>query len=85
MLSHLFHYGILLVIVFIVFLSRSFFSFDNNLLIEILYIPVFIYVVVWGIIHHYLEHDLTPKIVVEYMLIAGISILIATIAINGGL
>lgn len=32
--------------------------------------------VVWGIVHHYLHHDLQFSVVVEYMLIAALGLLI---------
>jgi len=32
--------------------------------------------VLWGILHHVSEHDLHPKIVVEYILIGAISIVL---------
>ena len=36
----------------------------------------------WGIIHHYLEHDLYPRIVIEYVLIGLIAIvLLVTLAV----
>lgn len=84
MLAHSSHYGVLLLIFVLAFLSRIFFAFDSNLLIQTLYLLAFIYLA-WGIIHHYLEHDLTVKIVVEYILIAGVSMVIVLIALKGGL
>lgn len=84
MIGHIYHYLVLLIIFIVVILSRIFYGFDKNLLIQVIYIIAFIYVG-WGIIHHFLEHDLTFKIVVEYILIAAVAMLIVLIALRGGL
>ncbi|MDP2637746.1 MAG: hypothetical protein Q8P26_01645 [Candidatus Levybacteria bacterium] len=41
--------------------------------------------VIWGIIHHLINHDLNVKIVVEYILIGifGLTIIYFLLAING--
>lgn len=46
---------------------------DRQFLIVILISCLY---VVWGIIHHFLQGDLHPKIVVEYILIAVITVLL---------
>lgn len=84
MLKHIPHYVIVLSIFIVIFLSRLFFAFDEKLFIKTLYLLAFIYVV-WGIAHHCLEHDLTFKIVVEYILIAAVAMLIILLALRGGL
>lgn len=84
MSNHLLHYIVLGLIFTTVFLSRLFLTFNEQLLIQALFVVSIIYVG-WGIYHHYREHDLSTKIVIEYILIASIAILIAIIAIRGGL
>ncbi len=67
-----------------IILSKFFFSFDQQQLIQALLAITIIYVG-WGIFHHYQEHDLSTKIVIEYILIAGIAMMIVMIALRGGL
>lgn len=81
---HIPHYLVLLAIFITVLLSRMFFASETNLLILVLYLIILIYVG-WGIIHHLAEHDLTPKIVVEYILIGMIAMLASAIILKGGL
>lgn len=49
-------------------------GFPNRQLLVIILISFFY--VMWGIIHHFLQGDLHPKIVVEYILIAIIAIML---------
>lgn len=84
MINHIPHYIVLALIFVAIIISRLAFTFDQNLLIQSLFIIAFIYVA-WGIVHHFLEHDLTFKIVIEYILIAAIAMLSSTIAIKGGI
>lgn len=84
MSTHIKHYLVILAIFTAILSSRIFLSFEASLLLLVLYLITFIYVA-WGIIHHYLEHDLTVRIVVEYILIGTIAILSSTLAIKGGL
>lgn len=84
MINHIPHYIVLALISIIIVVSRLVFTFDQNLLIQALFIIAFIYVI-WGIIHHWLDHDLTFKIMVEYILIAAIAMLAGIIAIKGGI
>lgn len=67
-----------------IILSKFFFSFDQQQLIQALLAVTIIYVG-WGIFHHHQEHDLSTKIVIEYILIAGIAMVIVMIALRGGL
>lgn len=63
---------ILLLGLFLVFLATP----NIKLQTIIILLTIFFYVL-WGILHHFINHELTPKIVVEYVLIGilGISIL----------
>ncbi|MBI4080321.1 MAG: hypothetical protein HY430_00960 [Candidatus Levybacteria bacterium] len=54
-----------------VFLAFS--SAENDMKMMVAMIMAFFYVV-WGIIHHYLEHDVNAKIVIEYVLIGALGI-----------
>jgi len=45
-----------------------FFSYDKTLQMVIIFLMV-LYYIVWSIFHHYLHHNLTIKIFIEYVLI----------------
>ncbi len=72
---HLFHYAILLLIIFGGLLA--FFSFrgypQTQFLIGL--VVAFAYTI-WGIIHHLVERNLTVKIIIEYLLISLLAIVI---------
>lgn len=40
--------------------------------------------VFWGILHHHTHHDLTPKIMIEYALMATLGIVIVLFFLRGG-
>lgn len=84
MRGHLPHYLVLVAIFLVIFLSRLFFTLGDSLFLQILFMTAFIYAA-WGIIHHWAEHDLSIKIVIEYILIAAVAMLISLIAIKGGI
>lgn len=50
-------------------------SYNRQLQLLVLVITSVAYVV-WGIFHHFLEHDINRKIVIEYLLIAALGIAI---------
>lgn len=41
--------------------------------------------VVWGILHHVVHHDITTKIVIEYILIGSLGMTIVMFLLKGGL
>lgn len=84
MREHIRHYIVIIFIFIAILSSRIFLNFEANLLLSVLYLVSFIYIA-WGIIHHLLEHDLTVRIVVEYILIGTIAMLSSTLVIKGGL
>ena len=57
---------------------------DRNFQIGVVVITTFFYVL-WGIMHHLLNHDLTSKIVIEYILIGafGLTVIFFLLSING--
>lgn len=67
---------ILLVGIILIFLSQGFPSRQ----IQFTYLLAFLYVV-WGIIHHRLKGDLHLRIVIEYALIALLSVFILRAAL----
>ena len=77
---HLLHYLILTVILFLAVILFFIFSGNRQYQFYTAIITSIIYLI-WGIVHHYLEGDLHPKIVVEYLLIA----LLALILLRGAI
>lgn len=72
---HLSHYFFLLSILFAGLVSFIYFSAFPVKQFGVVIITAALYVL-WGIAHHYAEGDLYPKIMVEYIVIALLSILL---------
>lgn len=82
--KHLFYYLSLLGVVGLgIFLVLQT-SYDKNLQSLIAAITVFFYIF-WGSLHHYMDHDLTAKIVIEYILIGSLGMTIALFLLKGGI
>jgi len=73
--EHLWYYSSLLIVLI---LGVTFIVFSNSNVKAQLSITVLVtfFYVLWGIIHHHLDHDLTAKIVVEYVLIGTLGMTI---------
>lgn len=67
--THMFHYLIIAGILCIGVISIIFFPIERSLQFAIVSFLAIFYLC-YGILHHLLEHDLTVKIVIEYVLIA---------------
>lgn len=59
------------------------FSTDKSFQLLTLILTAFFYVL-WGVIHHHLHHDLTAKIVVEYVLMGALGISLVFLLLKGG-
>lgn len=70
---HLLHYLVLIVILFLAVVLFFLSSGENLLQFRIAIATSFVYFL-WGMVHHHLEGDLHPKIMVEYLLIALLAI-----------
>lgn len=82
MKKHFAYYLSLLVILGTGF-SAFYFSPDRSFQMLIFTLTVLFYVI-WGIFHHYLHHDLTAKIVVEYTLMGAIGEAVVFLIFKGG-
>lgn len=80
------HYGyyLSLLAILAVGFSSLYFSSDRYFQLLALTTTIFFYVL-WGIIHHHLHHDLTAKIVVEYVLMGALGEAIIFLIFKGGL
>ncbi len=57
-----------------------------NIVLQTLVILVMvIFYVLWGILHHLINHELTLRIVVEYVLIGALGVAILFFMLSGGL
>lgn len=81
--NHTTHYLILFGIILLGFALLTFFSASKSMQLAACFFVAIVYLC-YGLLHHWLEHDLTIKIVVEYVLVA---LLVAAlfVLIRGGL
>lgn len=82
--SHLAYYFSLITILalglILIFLTRP------NIFLQALVILVMvIFYVLWGILHHLINHELSLRIVVEYVLIGALGVSILFFMLSGGL
>jgi len=59
-------------------------NMGNKELQIIIFILTTIFYIIWGILHHLLNHDLSSKIVIEYILIGTVGISIIFFVFMGG-
>lgn len=59
-------------------------SSNKSFQIEIV-IAITLFYILWGILHHLLNHDLNTKIVIEYILIGCLGLGIMLFLLKGGL
>ncbi len=83
MLKKHFPYYLSLIAILGVGVATLYFSSDRSFQMVVLTITIFFYVF-WGIIHHYLNHDLTAKIVVEYVLMGALGEALVFLIVKGG-
>lgn len=83
-MHHLGYYLSLLAILFLGFLLISITNPNRSLQIFIFIIITLFYIIL-GIVHHKANHDLTAKIVVEYILIGCFGISVMFFLFKGGL
>lgn len=81
--KHSAYYIFLIVILTLGFLL-TYSSSDRGFQIGVSVAATFFYVL-WGIMHHLMNHDLNAKIVIEYILIGafGLTIIFFLLSING--
>lgn len=54
---------------------------DNQLRMTIV-MAMATFSIFWGVLHHYIHHDITAKIVLEYVLIGSVAISLAFLVLN---
>lgn len=78
-----YYFSILLIFILGLFLTELF-APNLKLQIAVVAMTIFFYVF-WGILHHKINHELTLKIVVEYVLIGSLGLSILFFIIEGAL
>ena len=83
-LQHSGYYISLVIILILGFLLVYTNSTSRDFQIGVAVVTTFFYVI-WGILHHLINHDLNSKIVVEYILIGllGMTLIIFLLSVNG--
>jgi len=81
--EHTIYYISLIVILSFGFLL-AYSNTDRDFQIGVIIVTTFFYVL-WGILHHLMNHDLHAKIVIEYILIGafGLTIIFFLLSVNG--
>jgi hypothetical protein len=81
--QHALYYLSLVAILTLSFLL-AYSSSDRGFQLGVIIFTTFVYVL-WGIIHHLINHDLHTKIVIEYILIGtfGLTIIFFLLSVNG--
>lgn len=82
--KHIGHYLSLAAVLILAFLLIYFVNPNRQLQMSIFIATTFFYVLL-GIVHHKANHDLTSKIVVEYILTGGFGIAVMFFLFKGGL
>ncbi|MCL5746909.1 MAG: hypothetical protein M1277_01330 [Patescibacteria group bacterium] len=77
-------YYISLIIIFALGLFLISSVLPNKQLEMLYFIILAVIYVVWGILHHFINHELSSKIVVEYTLIATLGVAIMFFLLKGG-
>ena len=81
--KHLSYY-LTLITIFIVGFILSILSYPNlNLEILVIILTIITYVI-WGVLHHHLDHQLSKKILIEYIMIGVLGISIVFFIFMGG-
>lgn len=82
--NHSGYYVFLIIILILGFLLAYTSTSSRNFQIGVVVVTTFFYVL-WGIMHHLLNHDLNVKIVIEYILVGtlGLTIIFFLLSISG--
>jgi len=78
---HYYYFSQALIMICGVILAMHF-RYDIRLTSLVITVMAILYVA-WGILHHHFEHNLTLKIVIEYILMAVIGLVVLSFLIKG--
>lgn len=77
------HYHLSLALVLILGAVFAYYNKDDKQLLMIILVIISSIYVMWGILHHHLVHDLSPKIVIEYIAMASLGLAVALFLLKG--
>lgn len=83
-MKHVVHYSGLIFLM-LLGVGVSIITFYNRQLQMIAVLCTVVLYVLWGILHHHLHHDLSSKIVVEYVLIGALGMVVVFFFLRGGI
>ena len=81
--KHILYYLTLAMTLLLGMLIIAFSSPNTHFQFSVFVLMAFFYVF-WGILHHLLNHELTTKIVIEYVLVGSFGIAIVFFLLKGG-
>ena len=79
--THLTYYISLAVLLILGFILIMLTGYDVRVQLTAVMLTAFFYVL-WGVVHHIVHHDISAKIVVEYVLIAALGMLLAMLVLR---
>jgi hypothetical protein len=82
--KHLAYY-ISMVVTLVLGLVLIFLTRPNIPLQGLVILGTVLFYILWGILHHLLNHELSLRIVIEYLLIGALGLAILFFALSGGL
>ena len=82
--KHFWYYLSLIVVLGIGFYLLFATNANKQLQILIAFLIALFYVL-WGMLHHYFQHDTTIKVMIEYVLIGAIGFLLIALILQGNL
>jgi hypothetical protein len=77
-------YYISLIVIFALGAFLIYSATPNKQLQMLIFVIMAIFYVIWGVLHHFINHELSTKIVVEYILIGTLVIGIMFFLLKGG-
>ena len=81
--EHILYY-ISLIIIFTLGIVLMFSATPNKQLQMLIFVIMAFFYVIWGVLHHLINHELSSKIVVEYILIGTLGVAIMFFLLKGG-
>lgn len=82
--NDIFYYLSLLIILSLGGIAIYIASPNRYLQFLLIVITSFFYIL-WGILHHFLNHDLDERVMLEYFLIAALGVVVGLFILKGGL
>ncbi len=81
--EHILYY-ISLIAIFALGIILMFSATPNKQLQMLIFVIMAVFYVIWGVLHHLVNHELSAKIVVEYILIGALGVAIMFFLLKGG-